>query len=184
MSLNKLKALVGEEIYNQHIAPKLEGKEYFFAEGKDFVPVSRLNEVNSQKKELETQLASRDAQLTELQKAVKGNEELTAKIQELQTSNVKAKEEYEGKILQLQKDYALDSIITKANAKNSNALKGMLDLSKCEFKDGAYVGLDEQIAQIKKDNSWLFNETTPQRGGYKHPQTNPNNDEFAGFRNL
>lgn len=76
MSLEKLKEVIGEELYKQ-ISPKLEGKNWFFAEGKDYVPKARLDEVLASKKEAEIQLASRDAQLVELQKSVKGNEELS-----------------------------------------------------------------------------------------------------------
>ena len=60
----------------------------------------------------------------------------------------------------------------------------MLDLSKCEFKDGAYKGLDEQIAQIKKDNDWLFNSQVPSRIGSNHQRSDNSGDEFEKFRNL
>lgn len=184
MSLEKLKEVIGEDFYKQ-IAPKLEGKDLFFAEGKDYVPKARLDEVINTKKELEAQIVSRDSQLTELQKAAEGNEELTTKITALQEENTKSKESYEAKILQLQKDYALESALTKSGARNPKALKGMLDLEKCEFKDGAYKGLDEQIASVKKENDWLFNSGTS-KGGFNHNEGNPNpgNDEFAQFRNL
>ena len=79
MALEKLQELLGEELWKQ-VAPKLEGKEYFFAEGKDFIPISKFNEVNDAKKEAEKQLQERDKQLDTLQKSVKGNEELTKQI--------------------------------------------------------------------------------------------------------
>ena len=71
MSLENLKKLIGEDIFNQYIAPKIEGKDYFFAEGKDFIPKSRFDEVNETNKELKNQIASRDSQLVELQKSAK-----------------------------------------------------------------------------------------------------------------
>ena len=58
----------------------------------------------------------------------------------------------------------------------------MLDLSKCEFKEGKYTGLDEQIAQIKKDNEWLFSSTTPQSAGASHGNPTPPSDEFLDIR--
>lgn len=187
MSLENLKNVLGEELYKT-IAHKFEGKEYFFAEGKDYVPKARFDEVNENNKELKNQIASRDSQLTELQKAAKGNEELTKQIVDLQAANTKANEEYEAKILQMQKDYTLDSVLGKSGARNVNALKGMIDLSKCEFKDGTYKGLDEQIAQIKKDNDWLFANQVPKSVGSQHGKqvggTDGGADEFAAFRNL
>lgn len=185
MSLENLKKLIGEDIFNQYIAPKIEGKDYFFAEGKDFIPKSRFDEVNETNKELKNQIASRDSQLVELQKSAKGNEDLTKQIAELQSANAKAKEEYDAKILQLQKNYTLESILAKSGARNQNALKGMLDLTKCTFKDGVYSGLDEQIAQIKKDNDWLFtNQVSTSAGSEHHGSDGGEVDEFEKFRKL
>lgn len=185
MLLENLKKLIGEDIFNQYIAPKIEGKDYFFAEGKDFIPKSRFDEVNETNKELKNQIASRDSQLVELQKSAKGNEDLTKQIAELQSANTKAKEEYDAKILQLQKNYTLESILAKSGARNQNALKGMLDLTKCTFKDGVYSGLDEQIAQIKKDNDWLFtNQVSTSAGSEHHGSDGGGVDEFEKFRKL
>lgn len=184
MSLQKLKEVIGEDLFKQ-IAPKLEGKNWFFAEGENFVPKARLDEALASKKEAESQLASRDAQLVELQKSVKGNEELSKQIAELQASNTKSKEEYEAKILNMQKDYALESALNLSGAKNSKALKGMLDLEKCTFKDGKYEGLDEQISQIKKDNDWLFNTSVKKTVGFEHKKDDdPGNDDFTFYRDL
>ena len=183
MALEKLQELLGEELWKQ-VAPKLEGKEYFFAEGKDFIPISKFNEVNDAKKEAEKQLQERDKQLDTLHKSVKGNEELTKQINDLKEANTKAQEEYNAKVLDIQKSYELDKVLSLSGARNSSALRGMLDLSKCEFKEGKYTGLDEQIAQIKKDNEWLFTSPTPQSVGATHQNTPPATDEFADFRKL
>ena len=181
MALEKLQDLLGEELWKQ-VALKLEGKEYFFAEGKDFIPISKFNEVNDAKKEAENQLKERDKQLDTLQKAVKGNEELTKQINDLKEANTKAQTEYETKVLDIQKSYELEKVLSLSGARNSSALKGMLDLSKCEFKEGKYTGLDEQIAQIKKDNEWLFSSTTPQSVGASHGNQTPPSDEFSDIR--
>lgn len=185
MSLQKLKEVIGEDLFKQ-IAPKLEGKSWFFAEGENFVPKARLDEALASKKEAETQLASRDAQLEELKKSVKGNEDLSKQIAELQASNTKSKEEYEAKILTMQKDYALENVLNTSGAKNSKALRGMIDLEKCTFKDGKYEGLEEQISQIKKDNEWLFNSSVPGSAGFNHKkdEPNPGNDDFSFYRDL
>lgn len=184
MALEKLKELVGEDVYKQHIEPKLGGKDYFFAEGKDFIPIAKFNEVNEAKKEAEAQLKERDNQLIQLQKTVKGNEELTNQINDLREANTKSQQEYENKVLEIQKSYELEKVLTSSGARNTSALKGMLDLEKCTFKEGKYTGLDEQIAQIKKDNDWLFVNTVPQSAGSNHNPNNPPVDEFEEFRKL
>ena len=88
MAIEKLKEIIGEELFKQ-VEEKLKatGKDYFFAEGKDFIPISKFNEINELNKELNKQIASRDSQLNELQKAVKGNEDLTKQIKDLQEAN-------------------------------------------------------------------------------------------------
>lgn len=172
MSLDKLKALVGEEIYDKYLAQALEGKDYFFAEGKEFIPISKFNDVNNAKKELEAQLKQRDDQLTALQKSAKGNDELVQQIEALKETNEKTKTDYEAQLLQLQKNYAIDTVLNGAGAKNKDALKGMLgDLNAYEFKDGKHVGLEEKVAQIRKDNGWLFETQAPQSVGAKHEPT-------------
>ena len=58
-----LKQLVGEDVYKQHIEPKLGAeKKYFFGEG-EFIPKGRFDEVNNQVKDLKTQITERDKQL-------------------------------------------------------------------------------------------------------------------------
>lgn len=183
MALEKLQELLGEELWKQ-VSEKLNGKDYFFAEGKEFIPINKFNEVNDAKKEAERQLQERDKQLDSLQKSVKGNEELTKQINDLKEANTKAKEEYDNKVVEIQKSYELDKVLTSSGARNSSALKGMLDLSKCEFKEGKYTGLDEQIAQIKKDNGWLFNSQQDPQVGAKHNGQPSNDDEFSTLRNL
>ena len=53
MAIEKLKELIGEELFKQ-VEEKLKatGKDYFFAEGKDFIPISKFNEINELNKEL------------------------------------------------------------------------------------------------------------------------------------
>lgn len=85
----------------------------------------------------------------------------------------------------MQKNYTLESILAKSGARNQNALKGMLDLTKCTFKDGVYSGLDEQIAQIKKDNDWLFTNQVSTSAGSEHYGSDGGGvDEFEKFRKL
>ena len=165
---------------------KATGKDYFFAEGKDLIPISKFNEVNELNKELNKQIASRDSQLTEQQKAVKGNEELTKQIKDLQDANKKAQSEYESEVLRIKKDSALKLKLSQSGAKSTDALLGMIskDVEGMEFKDDNYVGLDEKIAQIKKDNAWLFEEAVPQSGGQYHYGNPPSGDEFSELRKL
>ena len=53
--------------------------------------------------------------------------------------------------------------LTGAKAKNTKAVKALLDMDGLKFNDndGKIVGLDEQLAQIKTDNDYLFESDEP-----------------------
>ena len=77
-------------------------------------------------------------------------------------------EKMQAKLQQILKDFGVSVTVTDSKTE--------------AFKDGKYTGLEEQIAQLKKDNDWLFASQVPQSGGASHQQQNPAVDEFADFR--
>ena len=73
----------------------------------------------------------------------------------------KAKADADKQISQMKFDYALSAALTGAKAKNAKAVKALLDRDGLKFNDGKIVGLDEQLAQIKTDNDYLFESDEP-----------------------
>ena len=73
----------------------------------------------------------------------------------------KAKADADKQIFQMKFDYALSAALTGAKAKNAKAVKALLDMDGLKFNDGKIVGLDEQLAQIKADNDYLFESDEP-----------------------
>lgn len=73
----------------------------------------------------------------------------------------KAKADADKQISQMKFDYALSAALTVAKAKNAKAVKALLDMNGLKFNDGKIVGLDEQLAQIKADNDYLFESDEP-----------------------
>ena len=73
----------------------------------------------------------------------------------------KAKADADKQISQMKFDYALSAALTGAKAKNVKAVKALLDMDGLKFNDGKIVGLDEQLAQIKADNDYLFESDEP-----------------------
>ena len=73
----------------------------------------------------------------------------------------KAKADADKQISQMKFDYALSAALTGAKAKNAKAVKALLDMDGLKFNDGQIVGLDEQLAQIKADNDYLFESDEP-----------------------
>lgn len=127
----------------------------------EFVPKSEFNNKNEELKTVKEQLQDRDTQLSELKEKAKGNEELTAKIEELEKSNLKEKEELENKI----KQYELEENKTKAILESKvsfhdiNIVKSMLDDEK-DYK--------EQLESIVKEKPFLVKEA---------PKPKPTGDE-------
>ena len=50
---------------------------------------------------------------------------------------------------------------TGARARNSKAVKALLDMDGLKLNDGKIIGLDEQLSQIKEENGFLFESDEP-----------------------
>ena len=132
------------------------------AKDEKFIPKSRLDEVIEQKKELEKQLGERDTQLTELNKKVKGNEELEKTIAELQEANTKTKTEYETKLRDITINTAIQSRL--ADSKYADLLTTKFDRTKIVVnEDGSITGLDEQEKAVRETYADLFKVTVSGR---------------------
>ena len=55
-------------------------------------------------------------------------------------------------------DHALDGALTGAKAKNSKAVRALLDTEQLKFNDadGSIIGLKDQLEKIQKENDYLF----------------------------
>lgn len=132
---------------------------------KDYIPKSRFDEVNEAKKNAESLVKERDKQLEDVKKASGDNEELKKQIEQLQEDNKAAKQKYDADIKKMQIDNAVTSALKDAGAKNVTALMALLkDIDKAELaEDGTVKGLAEQIQELQKSESYLFNtKTEPQ----------------------
>ena len=123
-----------------------------------FIPKARFDEVNEENKGLKSQIADRDTQLEQLKKSSGDNADLKAQIEKLQGENKTQKESYEAQIAQIRLDNAVDSALTAAGAKNNKAVKAMLDMTGVKLdKEGNLTGLKEQLDNVKKSDSYMFN---------------------------
>lgn len=156
-----------------------------------YLPKSRYDEVNTRKKELETQIgdlkkvvdeytalkpqleamkaaASENPllkqQLDDLQKKI---ETYPTQIQELQKKN----EEWEGKYKQTEIDNAIKFglVSAKVNPKYTDLLMTKFDKSKLEYADGNIKGLDDQLKSIQENFKELFGDNLDPNGGANPP---------------
>ena len=130
------------------------------AELKQFIPKTRFDEVNNDKKRLEKEVESRDRQLEELKGSIGNNDNLKKEIERLQQENKQKEEQHKQEINKIKIDTAVDLALTNAKVRNKTALKALLkDLDKSEFNDdGTIKGLKEQLDVLSKaeDSKFLF----------------------------
>jgi len=152
----ELKEILGDEIFSQ-IQEKVKDKHIIIADGKDdFVPKQRLNDIIQQRNDLQ-KINDDLVKDVESLKNNKGTaEELQNKLNELTSNHTKTVDEYNGKLIAMQKDYAIDLALHEAGARNTKAVKALLDDKVITISDNGVVGLKEQIETIKTNNDYLF----------------------------
>lgn len=117
--------------------------------------------LNAQITSLTNQLTDRDNQLKDLKSKSTNNEELTKKIEELQTANATAKSNYEKTVADMKRDYAVNNGIRDAKAKNVKAVRALLDMDKIKMDGENVIGLKDQIDALAKSDAYLFDSTEP-----------------------
>ena len=121
---------------------------------KGYVPKADHDKEVEAKKQLETDIKTRDKQLEELKKADPAG--LQQKIEELQAANKTAKTEYETKLKDLQLIGAIKLAVAE-KAHDVDLVAGLFDKTKLILSaDGKVTGLDEQLKVLQKDKAFLF----------------------------
>ncbi|MBV5114213.1 phage scaffolding protein [Bacillus altitudinis] len=162
-----LKELLGDDLYAQVIEKAGDQKIDIVSNGQWF-PKERFDAVNNEKKELKSQLDERDQQLSTLQKQAKGNEELQKEIEQLQEKNKKASEEYQLNLEKQAFEFAIESALRDAKARNIKSVKANLNVEELKLAGDKIIGLDEQLAALKESDGYLFeteNESPPGLAG-------------------
>jgi hypothetical protein len=165
--MEKLRELLGEELFEQ-VKEKIGEGKYVFGEADTFIPKSRFDEVNNEKKELKTLIGQRDAQIDELQSKFKTNEELAKELENYKTLNSKTEQEFQTKLQQVKFEYALNETLARANVRNTKATKALLDLEKIKLDGDSLVGIEEQLKALQESDAYLFQTkepTIPQKAG-------------------
>jgi multidrug efflux pump subunit AcrA (membrane-fusion protein) len=135
------------------------------------IPYARFKEVNDAKNLLETQVNEYSEQLKQLQGAAKGNDELQAKIKELQDAQEQTKINYEQALKDAKIDAAIKlSLVGKTH--DEELVLGLIDRAAIEVDDNYKVikGLDEQLGTLKESKAFLFKSEDP----IIEPPTQPN----------
>ena len=147
---------------------------------------ANYDELKAELKTANATIADRDNQLKELKDSAKGNEDLTAKIAELEKQNKDEAKNHKAEIESLKINNAIDKALATFKAKTPKAVKAMLDMENIKFdEDGNITGIDEQVKAIAEaeDTKYLFDSATPSfKGtvpGYSADDVDPKTDKMT-----
>ena len=174
MSKEFLKSLLGD-LYTDAIGEKLGDKELAIINDGSYIPRQKFNEKDQEAKELKAQLKTRDQQLEDLKIKAAGNEELTKQLEDLKRTNLETQQEYENRLKEQARDFAIDRAIGDAKARNAKAVRALLDMSKVSLDGENIIGLSDQLEAIKTSDPYLFGDSQPGPvgGGTNPPNTPP-----------
>lgn len=121
----------------------------------------KLTAAESEITALKNQLSERSSQLETLKNSTGDVEGMKKQIADLQADNKAKDEAHTVEIKKLKVDAAIDAALMAAKAKNSKAVKALLDLDsdKAEFADdGTIKGLADQIKKLQgaEDSKFMF----------------------------
>ena len=135
-----------------------------------YVPIERFTEADEARKKLEESTKEYEKQLEALKTASGDSEELKQKITELQEQNKQKDADYQEQLNDLRMTNAIKLAVAQS-AQDSDLVAGLIDKGKLILgDDGKVTGLDEQLADLKKNKAFLFKaeETeTKQRTGFR-----------------
>lgn len=134
-----------------------------------------LAAAESQVETLTGQITERDLDIAELKKNSNSDEDLSSKLQTLETKYEDLKTESETKLAQHRKDSAINLALTKAGAKNAKAVTALLDADKLQLNDEGVEGLQEQIEALQETDAYLF-QSAKEEGPNIQAGGDPNGD--------
>ena len=110
--------------------------------------------LNQQITDLKGQLSEANKQIKEFKDMdVNGIKQAAA---DWEAKAKQAEKDSEAKIKKLEFDHVLEKALTAAKARNTKAVQALLNMEELELKDGTVKNLDRQLEEIKKENSYLF----------------------------
>lgn len=121
------------------------------------VPRSRLNDKNTEIKDLKEELTNRDKQIETLEKSVKQDSELQNELEQLKQTNA----DWQTKYQESQLNNAIKLGVAK-DANDPNDILAFVNKDGLEVQeDGEVKGLDDALSNLRESKPYLFAETKP-----------------------
>ena len=140
----------------------------------DKIMTENSNDITNTKKKLEAERDNYKEQLETAQTALKDFEgvdvkELNGKISALTADLAKKDSEYQVKIADMEFNSVLDNAITSSKAKNSKAVKALLDLEALKSSKNQSEDIRTALEKVKSENDYLFEGTSIAGSGANPP---------------
>lgn len=140
----------------------------------DKIMAENGSDINKTKEKLEAERDNYKSQLETAQETLKGFEgvdvkDLQGKITQLTSDLANKETEYQQKLSDMEFNSVLDSVITGSKAKNSKALKALLDIDALKASKNQSEDIKTAIEKIKAENDYLFDGTNIPGGGGNPP---------------
>lgn len=160
-----LKELLGEDLYNQ-VKEKLGDKKELFVNDGTYIPKSKFDNLNEEKKKIKEQLDEANTKIEELSKV---------KAEDLQKEIDDWKKKYEDdtkalneNIAKREREYIVNNLIRDLNFSSESAKKAFtneLTSKDLKIEDGKLIGFDDYLSSYKKNDPKAFVEEKSKENG-------------------
>lgn len=191
--MKKLQEILGLELWAQvEAALRGQGKdgrdlELAVANDGSFIPKAKFDSLNKEYQALR-------AELTAAQNDLAGLDDLQTEKNSLEQALAAAEEEmgqvsaqYEQDFNKLKLEYSLERALTAAGARNTKAVRALLNEAELSLGEDGLGGLDQQLAAVKDEAPYLFQSAAPlytPQGGSEVPDPSQMSDaEYYRFIN-
>lgn len=122
----------------------------------------KLDDANSDKETLATQIKERDDKIASLGETAGASEKLKEQVSQLQNSIKEKDDAHASELAKNKLDSAVKLALVEANVHDPNDVISQIDLETIKLEDGKVKGLDEQIKNVKENKPYLFKEEAEQ----------------------
>lgn len=120
-----------------------------------YIPKTRLDDEIEKKKLLQGQLTNATKSITDLEKSLKGNDDVEKTIKDLKETN----EALNNKYITSVKQSAVRLVAIRENAKDPEDVLKYTDLAKVSINEnGEAVGAEELVKSLKEKKEYFFND--------------------------
>ncbi|MEQ7217831.1 phage scaffolding protein [Vagococcus fluvialis] len=117
---------------------------------------SEVSTLTAERDSLQEQVTTNQTELDTLKESVKGNDELTQQLTDLQSKLDQSKSDSEVKLAAQQKDFAIKLALKDVNALDTDIVLSQLNTEMIQVTDKGLQGLKEQLESLQESKSFLF----------------------------